>query len=167
MHRNARVASELIAMAVLNALPLHQIRALRDNTLSKLLRKDQALTVADVFNPRIEESDGKKIREPLLKAHQCYGPFIAVLEKILLLDPKVINNLKDYRMTVHHPAAHASAHIFSYHFEGFSKDLPLGGAIYDSSRHESYCSAADDLVCVVSFHADILDALADHLSGHK
>lgn len=167
MHRNARVASELVAMAVLNALPIKEIRSLDDNLkLPKLLRKNQTLNVPDVFKPRvIEKTGGKEVEEPILQANECYASFIAALKNILQINPDIVKNLKEYRKTVHHSASHATHEVFSYHFEGFTGER--AGAYYDPAREKSYLSAADDLIDVVKFHVYVLDTLSEHLSKQK
>jgi hypothetical protein len=167
MHRNARVASELVAMAVLNAIPIQEIRSLGDNLkLPKLLRKYETINVLDLFKPRVVEKPGREeVQEPRLQAHECYATFIAALENILKIKPEIVKNLKEYRKAVHHSSSHATHEVFSYHFEGFTGER--AGAFYDPAREKSYLLAADDLIDVVKFNVYVLNTLSEHIAGRN
>jgi len=165
MHRNGRVASEMVAMAVLNALPKQEIHSLVGK-LPELLRNNPALNVVDVFSPRTVQKTGRiEVQKPPLEARECYKPFISALKNILEIAPDVVNNFIEYRKMVHHAASHATHEVFSCHFEGFTGKR--AGAYYDPSRDKSYQLAADDLIDVIKFHVYVLDALAEHLDKRK
>jgi hypothetical protein len=161
--RQGRVASELIATAVLMAIPLARIRGLpRKVPVARYLQEYPDKTVIDLQKPVPKEKDGVRITEPLLKATEFFASFLAVAETVLKIPKQKVDEIRAYRQQVQHPASHGSAVVPLYHFEAF-RGGPVG-AVFDKERTKSYCFEADQLTNLTHLFADVLDWTARWVS---
>ena len=164
--RQGRVASELVAVAVLMALPTSTLRSLpRKVPLARCLQDHPDKTVVDCYKPVIENRNEFQVAEPLLMATQFFASFLMVAETLLGIPKQTVEAIRDYRKQVQHPASHGTADLFSYHFEAFGGGA--AGAVFDKKRVESYILAADELSNITHLLADILDWLTRYMVNSK
>lgn len=164
--RQGRVASELVAVAVLMSLPASTLRSLpRKVPLACCLQDHPDKTVIDCYKPVAKDRNGLQVVEPLLMTTQFFTSFLMVAETLLKIPKQTLEAIRDYRKQVQHPASHGTAELFSYHFEAFRGGA--AGAVFDKKRVESYVLAADELSNITRLLADILDWLTHYIANSK
>ncbi|ABA88626.1 hypothetical protein Pcar_1379 [Syntrophotalea carbinolica DSM 2380] len=156
--RQGRVASELIALSILIALPDKLIRRLPPKLqLVKKLSENPGKKVVDLYKTQMTFQGRKPIRiEPQVKGNMIYPAFLSALRNILNAPCEIVENLKLYRETVQHPASHASLEVGLFHFEGF--DGGRSGATFMEERTDTYKNSVKDLTNLAIWHARALDA---------
>jgi len=161
--RQGRVACESIAVAVLFSLPSSTLRDLPlGDPLADWLRAHPDKTAVDAYEPRLVSADEPQRMQPAVNATHFFSSFVKVAELVLQLPPDVLQGIRQYRERVQHPASHASAELFTYHFETLASGA--AGAVFDPKRSATYVQAADDLSQIAHLLADILDRATQHLA---
>lgn len=163
--RQGRVASELVALTVLVAIPEDKIRSLpRNLSLVEALRKNPTESLVNLYRPQIRKQ-GKNVQliEPAVKGPAFYPTFLRVCRDFLGVPPETVENLREYQQKIQHPSSHASVDVWLDHFEGFTGDK--AGARYMPERAKSYAQAGEDLANLTDNLACILDRTARGLEG--
>jgi hypothetical protein len=164
--RQGRVASELVAVAVLMALPTSDLRNLpRKVPIARCLQANPGKTVIDCYKPTIKDGDESQAVKPLLMTTDLFTSFLMVSETLLKIPKQTVESIRNYRKQVQHPASHGTAELFSYHFEAFRSGP--AGAVFDEERVESYAFAADELSELAHLFADILERVTYHTAESK
>ena len=163
--RQGRVAEELVALAVLVAVPIHVLQSLPSGYgLKGVIKKNPGRTVSELYRPIIKKQGRKTIvTDPPLKARDIYPAFLRICTQNLGLSDKVVQNLREYRDRVQHPASHASVDTWVLHFEGFETIGRRAGAWFTKKRGSSYTQASEDLANLSGWMANILDQVAIEL----
>jgi len=159
--RQGRVAEELVALAVLVAMPIHFLQSLPNRFgLKKVIDENPGRPVSELYWP-ITKKQGRKtiVTNPLLKAKDIYPAFLHICTHNLGLSGKVVQGFREYLEKVQHPASHASVDTWALHFEKFETDR-YAGARFKKERGPSYTQASEDLANLSSWMAKILDQVA-------
>jgi hypothetical protein len=164
--RHGRVAFESIGVAVVFALPTSTIANLPQQTpLGQWLQAHPESTAIDAYKPVPRSEDEPERREPPVKATQFFNSFLKLAELELKMPADSLRSMKEYRMSVQHPASHATAELYSFHFETLTTGA--AGAVFDPKRSDSYVQAADDLIDIAHLLADILDWVTRYMADSQ
>lgn len=160
--RQGRVAEELVALAVLVAVPIHVLQSLPSRFgLKRVIDENPGRAVSELYRPKIKKQGRKTIvTDPPLKAKDIYPAFLRICTQYLGFSDKVVQNFREYREKVQHPASHASVDTWVLHFEGFDAGSSRAGAWFNKERGSSYTQASEDLANLSGWMAKILDQLA-------
>lgn len=161
--RQGRVACESIAVGILFSLPTSTIRSLpREVPLAKWLQDHRDKTAVDAYKPLPPTAGQPQSTQPPVNATQFFSSFVKVAEVVLCLPPAVVQSIRQYRKRVQHPASHASAELYTFHFETLASGA--AGALFDPKRSDTYVHAADDLTQIAHLLADILDRATQYIA---
>jgi len=162
MQRHGRVATELIALAVLHALPIEILREVDGGgPLVRYLRDHPDASVATAVKPIRERigDQGGVVRTPL-KATEVFSSFMKIAEQLDILSGDSLDRFRKYRKTIQHAASHATWAISLYHFEGFFKGSggSRAGAMFSPERQATYREAGEEIVGVTRFNIELLES---------
>ena len=164
--RQGRVAMESIGMAIVFSLPVSVLlRVLPPkDRLAKWLRDHPDKTAIDAYKPLARSEDEPQHMGPEVMATQFFNSFLKMAEGELQLPADTVRGMREYRTWVQHPASHASAQLYTYHFETLVSGA--AGALFDPERADTYAEAANDLTDIARLLADILDWVTHYLAAH-
>lgn len=162
-HRQGRVATECVALAVMLSLPTHDLLKLSGRLVFvRRLKEDPTKPLAELISPTLRRvgKQRQKIEAPI-RGPAVMEAFLRAAHDLLEIPPRRVEELRAYRDMIQNPSSHGSVETNSYHFQNYDGG-PVGSA-FRVDRIDSYRHEAEQLTNLVQLCSDLLDASARYL----